>query len=378
MSKDLSLSRPGNADAFDGDPRGLNLLGQSPAMKRVIHLALKVAPTDSTVLITGETGTGKELLARAIHAASRRSGGPFIAVNTSAIPENLQESELFGHRKGSFTGANADRRGLFEEAGGGTLLLDEVGDMSPSLQVKLLRTLQAGSIRRVGESVERPVDVRVIAATNRPLGELVAEGKFREDLFFRLNVLHLHLPPLRERGEDLRMLLQANLQRFAKRLGRSAQRFSQEAQALLESYLYPGNVRELENIVHHSVLMAEGTEVQASDLPAYLLARPGLPQHGPLLEVPREAWVRPLRPAGADSPGRASQREFGMGASEGRPFLAPALELGDGFLSLAEMEEKLIRATLERLKGNQSAAAKKLGVSRSTLWRKMKQYKIPV
>jgi DNA-binding NtrC family response regulator len=331
-------------------------------MKRVIHLAMKVAPTDSTVLITGETGTGKELLARAIHAASRRAQGPFIAVNASAIPENLQESELFGHKKGSFTGAQTDRRGLFEEAGGGTLLLDEVGDTSPSLQVKLLRSLQSGSIRRVGESVERPVDLRIVAATNRPLGDLVAQGKFREDLFFRLNVVHLHLPPLRERGEDLRLLLEANLHRFAKRLGRPVSRFSPEAQALLEQYLYPGNVRELENITHHCVLMAEGEEIQVSDLPAYLLARPSLLPHAKTLEVPREAWVRP----GQD-----------LDSGEFR-FTAPGVDLGDGFLSLAEMEAKLIRATLERLKGNQSAAAKKLGVSRSTLWRKMKQYKIPV
>jgi DNA-binding NtrC family response regulator len=360
MSNDLTLSRTSAQDAPEGDKRPLSLLGQSPGMKRVIHLAQKVAPTDSTVLITGETGTGKELLARAIHAASRRSGGPFIAVNASAIPENLQESELFGHKKGSFTGAQGDRRGLFEEASGGSLLLDEVGDTSLSLQVKLLRSLQSGSVRRVGESVERPVDVRIIAATNRPLGDLVAKGLFREDLFFRLNVVHLHLPPLRERGGDLALLLQVNLLRFAKRLARPVTRFSPEALALLSDYLYPGNVRELENIVHHSVLMADGEEIQSGDLPAYLLARPHLLPHN-ALEVPREAWVRP-----------------GSGTEAGsRPaFAAPVLDLGDGFLTLAQMEEMLIRATLERLKGNQSAVAKTLDVSRSTLWRKMKEYKI--
>jgi DNA-binding NtrC family response regulator len=347
MSQTLSRTVNG-PEGGDLAGRALALLGQSPAMKRVIYLAQKVAPTDSGVLITGETGTGKELLARAIHAASRRSQGPFVPVNAGAIAENLQESELFGHKKGAFTGALADRRGLFEEANGGTLLLDEVGDTSAALQVKLLRTLQTGNVRRVGESGERPVDVRVIAATNRPLRELVAKGQFREDLFFRLNVVHLHLPPLRERGGDLEVLLQANLQRFGKRLGKPAIRFSLEAADLLGRYFYPGNVRELENIVHHAVLMAEGGEIRPGDLPAYLLARPALPPAA--LEYPREAWQRPV---------------------------PEVLDLAAGFLSLAEMEEKLIRATLLRLKGNQSSAAKKLGVSRSTLWRKMKEYGIP-
>ena len=360
MSSELSLPNSVLAEAPLGDGRALSLLGQSPAMKRVIHLAQKVAPTDSTILITGETGTGKELLSRAIHAASRRASGPFIAVNASAIPENLQESELFGHKKGAFTGATADRRGLFEEANGGTLMLDEVGDTSAGLQVKLLRSLESGLVRRVGESVERPVDLRFIAATNRPLGDMVAKGEFREDLFFRLNVVHLHLPPLRERGEDLDLLLQANLQRFAQRLKRPATAFSADAHERLTQYFYPGNVRELENIVHHAVLMGEGSEIQTSDLPAYLLARPSLLPHTDALEVPREAWTRPESPA----PGRTA-------------FNAPLVDLGDGFLSLAEMEEKLIRATLDRLNGNQSAAAKRLGVSRSTLWRKMKEYKIP-
>jgi two-component system, NtrC family, response regulator AtoC len=314
------------------------LLGQSASLKRVMLLAQKVAPTDSAVLITGETGTGKELLARAIHAASRRSQGPFVAVNAGAIPESLQESELFGHRKGSFTGALADRRGLFEEAGGGTLFLDEIGDTSPSLQVKLLR-----------------VDVRVVAATNRPLDEMVSRGEFREDLFFRLNVVHLHLPPLRERGDDLGLLLKANLGRYAQRLNKRVQGFDAEAWEALSHYFYPGNIRELENVVHHAVLMCDGERVQMQDLPPYLKARLALP--APL--TPLEAvWERP---GAAKAPAREALQ-------------APSLDLGDGFWTLAEMEKRLIEATLRRLKGNQSTAARKLGISRSTLWRKMKEY----
>jgi DNA-binding NtrC family response regulator len=335
------------------------LLGQSASMKRVMLLAQKVAPTDSAVLITGETGTGKELLARAIHAASRRSQGPFVAVNAGAIPESLQESELFGHRKGSFTGALADRRGLFEEAGGGTLFLDEIGDTSPSLQVKLLRVLQGGSVRRVGEASERPVDVRVVAATNRPLDEMVSRGEFREDLFFRLNVVHLHLPPLRERGDDLGLLLKANLGRYAQRLNKRVQGFDPEAWEALSHYFYPGNIRELENVVHHAVLMCEGERVQMQDLPPYLQARMALPAPAaPLAPLEAAAWERP---GAAGPPVREALQ-------------APSLDLGDGFWTLAEMEKQLIEATLRRLKGNQSTAARKLGISRSTLWRKMKEY----
>ena len=357
---------------------GAILLGQSAALKRVLHLAQKVAPTDSAVLITGETGTGKELLARAIHAASRRSSGPFVAVNAGAIPETLQESELFGHRRGAFTGADADRKGLFEEATGGTLFLDEIGDTSPSLQVRLLRVLQNNSVRRLGEGVERPVNVRVMAATNRPLDQMVARGEFREDLFFRLNVVHLHLPPLRERGDDLALLLKANLLRYAQRLDKPARDFSPDAFEALSRYFYPGNIRELENIVHHSVLMADGPQVELEDLPPYLRSRLALPwtdavsPSGPsaaevqpvasgafdggnrTLEIPREAWHRP--------------------APAGPALSAPSLDLGDGFLTLAEMEKQLIHATLAKLQGNQSGAAKKLGISRSTLWRKMKEY----
>jgi transcriptional regulator with PAS, ATPase and Fis domain len=293
-------------------------------MKKIQHLARKIAPTESNILITGETGTGKELVARAIHALSLRTARPFVAVNASAIPENLQESELFGHRKGAFTGAMADRRGLFEEASSGTLFLDEIGDTSLGLQVKLLRALENRVIRRVGDSGERGVDVRVIAATNRDLVELVRKGEFREDLFFRLNVIHMHLPPLRERAGDLELLLENFLARHAQR---------------------HHNIRELDNIVHHAVLMAEGPRITTADLPPYLFDRPRLAGYSPhVVEA-------------------VSDNGLGM-------------DLSQGFISLAQMEKTLIEATLGKLERNQSLAAKKLGISRSTLWRKMKEYGI--
>jgi DNA-binding NtrC family response regulator len=321
------------------------MLGQSPAMKRVQHLALKIAATDSSVLITGETGTGKEMLARSIHALSPRRDRPFVAVNASAIPENLQESELFGHRKGAFTGAIQDRKGLFEEASSGTLFLDEIGDTSPSLQVKLLRALETRVIRRVGDGGERLVDVRVLAATNRDLVELVKRGEFREDLFFRLNVVQLHLPPLRERGNDIELFLETFLKRHCLRHQKKIRGFDKEAMSLLTSYLYPGNIRELDNIVHHAVLMADEDEIRVQDLPPYLLARPRI---------------------------SAAAGSVHLEATQGRL----GFDLGDGFVSLAEMEKSLIEATLNKLAGNQSSAAKKLGISRSTLWRKMKEYGI--
>jgi DNA-binding NtrC family response regulator len=340
---DAGSQTPERAPA--GTASGIPMLGRSAAMKKLQHLAAKIAPTDSNVLITGETGTGKEMLARTIHALSPRRDKPFVAVNASAIPENLQESELFGHKRGAFTGATLDRKGLFEEASSGTLFLDEIGDCSQGLQVKLLRALESRVIRRVGESGERPVDVRVLAATNRNLVELVRDGKFREDLFFRINVVHLHLPPLRERGEDLELILEAFLKRHAARQGKALSGFDAEAKALLLSYLYPGNIRELDNIVQHAVLMAEPPLVTAHDLPGQLLSRPRL------------GWT--------EQPGPR------LGSPQGLNF-----NLEQGFVSLAEMEKALIEATLARLQRNQSLASKKLGISRSTLWRKMKEYGI--
>jgi two-component system response regulator HydG len=316
------------------------MLGQSPSLRRALLLAAKVAPTDSTVLITGETGTGKELLARSIHAMSPRRDQPFVAVNTGAIPETLQEAELFGHSKGSFTGADRDRKGLFEEANKGTLFLDEVGEMSPSLQVKLLRALESREVRAVGSNEGRRVDVRVLAATHRDLAAMVRQGRFREDLYFRLNVIQIPLPPLRERGDDLRLLLESFLERHARRYGKPGLGYSPEALELLLHHAWPGNVRELDNVVQHAVLMADGPKVLLRDLPPTLEGPPRLP--GPAGAQPR-----------AGEPGLVVE--------------AP------GFLTLDEVERRHIMETLQRCLGNQSLAARRLGISRSTLWRKMKE-----
>ena len=306
------------------------LVGGSAAMQRVVELIRKVAPTDSTVLLLGESGTGKEVLAGTIHRLSRRHGKAFIAVNCAALPEGLLESELFGHTKGAFTGADRDKRGLFEEADGGTIFLDEVGDMAAITQAKLLRVLQNGEIRRVGASVPQRVDVRVLAATNRDLLEAVQKNTFREDLYFRLNVIQIRIPPLRQRMDALPALIHHFLQRSNAKLGKHVRGMDDHAASLLQQYEYPGNVRELENIIAHAVILADDDLIRAHDLPEQV-------QHG----IAR---------------------------------LALPCRVEDGILSLAKLEERHIRSTLEKLNGNQTLAAKKLGISRSTLWRKMREY----
>jgi two-component system response regulator AtoC len=246
------------------------LLGESEPMRELKRLLSKVAAFPTTVLLTGESGTGKELVARAIHRASPRADKPFVAVNCGAIPESLLESELFGHMRGAFTDAHADKPGLFVEAHTGTLLLDEVGELPPSLQVGLLRVLQEGEVRPVGSSKSRKVDVRVIAATHRNLGEDVAEGRFREDLYYRLNVLPVHAAPLRERASDIPLLAEHILGRIASRMGLAASTLDPAATKLLLAYSWPGNVRELENVLERAMVLSEGSVIQPEDLPTYL------------------------------------------------------------------------------------------------------------
>lgn len=245
-----------------------NIIGKSAPMQRIYELIEKVAPTKATVLITGESGTGKELIARAIHYNSTRQDHPFISVNCGALPENLLESELFGHEKGAFSGAVSQRRGRFELAHGGTLFLDEISEMSPSLQVKLLRVLQEMEFERVGGSQTLKVDVRVVAASNRDLKAEIAEGGFRSDLFYRLNVVHIGLPPLRERTDDIPLLVNHFLDKYRKESGRSALEMEPEALRCLFEYSWPGNVRELENVIERAVILAAGDRITVKDFPS--------------------------------------------------------------------------------------------------------------
>jgi two-component system response regulator PilR (NtrC family) len=255
--------------------RDRNIIGHSRAMQEVYDLIAQVAETKTNVLVYGESGTGKELVARAIHEQGDRNGEPFVAINCGAIPENLLESELFGHAKGSFTGAVQNKEGLFEAASGGTLFLDEIAELSPALQVKLLRALQEKTIRRVGDTVDRKVDVRIISATNRRLEDEVAGGRFREDLYYRLNVIQLTLPPLRERVDDIPLLVQHFIRRYSEELGKPIDGMDAEAYEALSRYAFPGNVRELENLVERAVALSRGPTIGCDLFPATVLqARP--------------------------------------------------------------------------------------------------------
>jgi DNA-binding NtrC family response regulator len=253
---------------IDLSERWKGVIGATPAMRELFRLVESVAPTDATVLVLGESGTGKELLARAIHERSARQAAPFLAINCSALTDTLLESELFGHVRGAFSGASSSRLGVFEEASGGTLFLDEIGDVSPATQVRLLRALQEGEIKPVGSTEIRKVDVRVVAATNRDLPAAVKAGVFRQDLYYRLNVVALELPPLRERREDVALLVHHFLQRYAARYGKAVTRVTSAALEALQAYSWPGNVRELENVIQRAVVLTAGEEVTLDGLPA--------------------------------------------------------------------------------------------------------------
>jgi len=263
------------------------IVGKSQAMIRIIELLIKVADSPSTVLITGESGTGKELIARAIHNYSHRKDRPFFAINCSAIPEGLFESELFGHIKGAFTGAIATKEGIFEVANGGTVFLDEIGDIPQSFQVKLLRVLEEKTIKRVGGNQEIKVDVRIIAATNRDLKKAVAEGNFREDLFYRLDVIPIEIPPLRERREDIPLLVEHFVSKYSRLLGRDIKGVSEEAMQMLMAHQWKGNVRELENVIERAATLGSGPIIEMNTIDECL--RRGVPYKGPLsIEIPPE------------------------------------------------------------------------------------------
>ncbi len=311
------------------------LIGRSPAMQAVYDLLARVAPTDATVLVTGESGTGKELVAETVHRLSRRARRPFVAVNCGAISGNLIESELFGHERGSFTGADRQRKGVFERADTGTLFLDEVSEMPVELQVKLLRVLETGSFARVGGEKPIEVDVRVVAASNRDLDAAVADGKFRADLLYRLRVVPVELPPLRERGEDVAVLARHFLDEFARQQG-SPKRFSEEALAALVAFAWPGNVRELRNAVQQASILS-GEEIGVDHLPTG------------------------VRPANAPAAARA--------AVDGAEALTLRLPI-----SLAEAERRILLATLEQAGGDKAKAAATLGISVKTLYSRLREY----
>ena len=263
-----------------------NIIGKSQRMQAIFALVERIARTSSTVLIHGESGTGKELIARAIHFASARASRRFLSINCGALPENLLESEMFGHERGAFTGAVREKKGLFQEADHGTLFLDEIGELTPQMQVKLLRALQQRVVRKVGGNQEEPIDVRVITATNQDLEGRLATGEFREDLYYRINVLPITLPPLRQRREDIPLLVDFFLEKYSRQMNLPARQISLEAMKLLESYDWPGNVRELENVIERSLALSHADTIGARDLPAQVLNHRR--SHPDLIELPEE------------------------------------------------------------------------------------------
>ncbi len=315
------------------DKGGVDIIGQSPAMRDMLELMHTVAPSEATILITGESGTGKELVAKAIHGLSARRNGPFVAVNCAAIAQNLLESELFGHEKGAFTGADRRRDGFFIHAGGGSIFLDEIGEISPAMQAKLLRVLQQREIQRVGGDGIVSVDVRIIAATNRCLEDEVKAGRFREDLFYRLNVVNVHVPPLRARREDIPLLAGHFLVVYAARNRKQIKGFTPRAMDILLKYDWPGNVRELENVVERAVVLLAGAYVSDMELPPSLTGARAEP---------------------------AVDRE-GAPSYEGK---------------LEDIEREAILHTLRQTGDNKSEAARRLGISRKTLHSKLNQYSV--
>jgi DNA-binding NtrC family response regulator len=271
---------------LEGKYQFSNIIGHSPKMREIFALVERIARTNSTVLLHGESGTGKELIARAIHFSSPRSAHRFLSINCGALPENLLESELFGHERGAFTGAVKEKKGLFREASQGTLLLDEIGEMSSSMQVKLLRALQEKKVRKVGGHREELVDVRIIAATNQNLEERIKAGAFREDLYYRINVIPIELPPLRRRREDIPLLVEFFIKKYSDELGVEKKRISQEAMRRLEAYSWPGNVRELENVIERALALTPGANITAEGIPAYLGEKSG--DNKDWLELPAE------------------------------------------------------------------------------------------
>ncbi len=376
------------------------IIGQSSCLAEVFRMLKKVAPSDSTVLVTGESGTGKELLVRALHSYSERAEKPFIPINCGAIPKELLESELFGHEKGAFTHAIRTRPGRFEMADGGTVFLDEIGEMDLSLQVKILRVLQEKEIERVGGSGVKKVDVRIVAATNRDLEGEVAAGRFREDLYYRLNVIPLHLPPLRERAGDVLLLVRHFLERFCQKKKRPVLQLPSLTARILMAYAWPGNVRELENFMERLSILADGPAVEVDDLPQKIMDAVGsfdeLPElsdeilHSPTkafvedtfqMDVTRDAAESALVPPVSNmtsSPASTVTAPLGQQASDAGGFRWPTLgELERHNMGLKEfldaIEDRLLEEAMQKSDGVKNQAAELLGVKRTTLIEKLKK-----
>ena len=371
------------------------IIGQSTTLADVFKMLAKVAPTDSTVLVTGESGTGKELLVRALHDNSRRADKPFVPINCGAIPKELLESELFGHEKGAFTNALRSRAGRFELADGGTIFLDEIGEMDLSLQVKILRVLQEREFERVGGNVCKEVDVRIVAATNRDLEAEVAAGRFREDLFYRLNVIPLHLPPLRERGGDVLLLARFFLDRFCLKKERPPLTLDPQVRSVFMAYQWPGNVRELENLMERLSILVDGDVVHVDDLPSKVLTQVGdisllpespMPEPEALPEscdraVPAAGEAAPAagdtpdapRPSPADG-GEVSSAPFAGQGGFVWPTLQTMNEHGGNLKDFLDaVELRLINEALQRADGVKNQAAELLGIKRTTLIEKLKK-----
>ncbi len=392
--QDLSKEKQDYQPLLNSEDYQEGIVGTSDRMQEVFKMIGQVASSDATVMITGESGTGKELIARALYKHSHRQGRPFIAVNCAAIPENLIESELFGHEKGSFTGATAQRIGKFELCDGGTIFLDEIGDMSLSTQTKILRALQEGEIQRVGGMDTIKVDVRMIAATNKDLEKQVQKKRFREDLYYRLNVVRLRLPALRERKDDIPQLVDFILQRLGKERKISARQLSMDAMDVLTSYEWPGNVRELENVVYRSAVIAQGDTVLVKDLPEevrMVAARPVVvsdPAGEPAPDTPPPSspqagvLATEIEPSSETDP--ADPMIFGV-SSPDSPIPAGTLEdsLDNAYQKmrnesdqplLPRFEKAMIERVLKETSGNQVKASALLGITRGTLRKRIEQY----
>jgi two-component system nitrogen regulation response regulator GlnG len=369
----------------------LGVIGRSAPMQEVFKLIGQLAASDATALITGESGTGKELVARSIFQNSRRAKEPFMAINCAAIPENLLESELFGHEKGAFTGATAQRPGRFEQCHRGTLFLDEIGDMPPATQTKILRVLQSGTFERVGGNTTLEVDVRIIAATNKPLEEAVARKEFREDLFYRLNVVRVHMPPLRERQGDIRLLVDF----FLRKIGGPAtgsKSIGEKTLAVLEAYHWPGNVRELENVLRRAVVVSKGSAILESDLPPEILqsvqsertVRPAPTASASMVDTLQgsstpSALVPPVSPVEAGRSSALTPNQDPAITGDIRPLVLQLFRwarLQSGIKVLPAVERELVIEALKETQGNQVRAAKLLGITRATLRKRVDKFGI--